>query len=508
MEEEKNNKYKKETSCLFYNFKINKKATPILTNIDDKKKKISDIYSNIDNYYGKKILTENDDFSKDSYGYYRHIFSKFLVSKLNKVVKNETNKNKNQKNKSKTFFHLSDKIHFGTFLNTSVNLEGNKSIHKIDFIKSQLSKSKNFSFYKDPKNMKFNKLPKDLYLSKEDSLKIKNLISIRLLPKKDNNIDKSLIKFSYDNGIYDKTNIKDNFEKIKNSKIIFINKKKLNKNNKNKDKQNSLSNLTESYNLNNIIDEKNVQKKLIKKKYLSESNLTEINNTNNNIHSKNNNIYNKTEYNNFTPNKKNYILSQLEQEIQNFSKLKTPKKDIKKCVKLYKHKSETKLREIDKLINKANLKADSKIIVNDLKIYGNTKKKKAFQKIKYADLKKRIRLLSIVEKLKNIKRLAPMTLLNQIYEEYSKKSKEVILNDPNQKYIENLYKSNEEGKLIKQKIDDKNYIINKIISKNRHEGNQLKNKYKQFDLVIDKINEENKAPINNQIDNQDFFSFF
>ena len=82
MEEEKNNKYKKETSCLFYNFKINKKATPILTNIDDKKKKISDIYSNIDNYYGKKILTENDDFSKDSYGYYRHIFSKFLVSKL------------------------------------------------------------------------------------------------------------------------------------------------------------------------------------------------------------------------------------------------------------------------------------------------------------------------------------------------------------------------------------------------------------------------------------------
>jgi hypothetical protein len=38
MEEEKNNKYKKETSCLFYNFKINKKATPILTNIDDKKK--------------------------------------------------------------------------------------------------------------------------------------------------------------------------------------------------------------------------------------------------------------------------------------------------------------------------------------------------------------------------------------------------------------------------------------------------------------------------------------
>ena len=116
--------------------------------------------------------------------------------------------------------------------------------------------------------------------------------------------------------------------------------------------------------------------------------------------------------------------------------------------------------------------------------------------------------MSIVEELKNIKRLAPMTLLNQIYEEYSKKSKEVILNDPNQKYIENLYKSNEEGKLIKQKIDDKNYIINKIISKNRHEGNQLKNKYKQFDLVIDKINEENKAPINNQIDNQDFFSFF
>ena len=47
-------------------------------------------------------------------------------------------------------------------------------------------------------------------------------------------------------------------------------------------------------------------------------------------------------------------------------------------------------------------------------------------------------------------------------------------------------------------MNDKNYIINKIISKNHFDGIKLKNKYKQFDLVIDKINEENQIPPTNQ----------
>ena len=503
MNGDKNNKLKKETACLFYNFKLNNKISPILTCIANKKKKISDIFSNIENYYGKNNnLTENEEFSRDSYGYYRHIFSKFFSSKLNKV--SNKNNNKKPKKKSKTFSQLTSKIHFGSFLNISANLDGYKNIHKLDDVKNQLSKSKNFSFIKDPNKMKYKKLPNDLYLSKEDSIKIKNLITIRLISKKYQKIDKSLIKFSYDNGVFDSTNNwKNNFELIKNRKILYINEKKLNKNKKNNGEHKSVINLTEKYNLNDNKDENNINspKKSIKKNFSSELDPTEFNNiyTNDIQKNNNNNIYFQTEYSNFFPNKKNNILSQLNQGIKNISKFKTAKKAIKNCAKLYKHKSETELRKIDKLINKANLKADSGKIVNDLKIYGNKKNKRSFQKIKYTDAKERIRLLSILEKLKNIKRLAPMSLLNQIYEEYCKKSKEAISNDSNKKHIENIYRSSEEGKLIKRKIDDKNYIINKIISKNHFEGIKLKNKYKQFDLIIDKINEENKVPLNTQL---------
>ena len=91
-----------------------------------------------------------------------------------------------------------------------------------------------------------------------------------------------------------------------------------------------------------------------------------------------------------------------------------------------------------------------------------------------------------------------MTLLNHLYEEYNKMSKKMIGNDSIKKQIENIYKSSEEGKVIKRKLDDKNHIINKIISKNHFDGIKLKNKYKQFDLVIDKINEENQILFTNQ----------
>ncbi len=39
MKEDTNDKYKKETGCLFYNVQINKKIVPILTHIDHKKRK-------------------------------------------------------------------------------------------------------------------------------------------------------------------------------------------------------------------------------------------------------------------------------------------------------------------------------------------------------------------------------------------------------------------------------------------------------------------------------------
>ena len=134
MKEDTNDKYKKETGCLFYNVQINKKIVPILIHIDHKKKKIRDIYSNIDNYYSNKNLTENEESSKDSYGYYRHIFSKYFSSQINKASQNDNNKNKKPKKKPKSSYQLNRKIHFGSFLNTSaISLEEYKNKHKCQY---------------------------------------------------------------------------------------------------------------------------------------------------------------------------------------------------------------------------------------------------------------------------------------------------------------------------------------------------------------------------------------
>ena len=70
MEEEKNKEFKKETACLFYNFKFNNKEKPISTHIKIKKGKINDFYNNINKYYEKIALTEINSSQRDSYGYY------------------------------------------------------------------------------------------------------------------------------------------------------------------------------------------------------------------------------------------------------------------------------------------------------------------------------------------------------------------------------------------------------------------------------------------------------
>ena len=140
----------------------------------------------------------------------------------------------------------------------------------------------------------------------------------------------------------------------------------------------------------------------------------------------------------------------------------------------------------------ANLKPDPKLVINDLKNNKSKINKKHLTKKICLDIKKRDRLLSIVEKLKNIKRIAPMVLLNQIYEEYRKQSKKIIKIDPSKNKINKIYKSSEEGKLIKKKVEQKNNEINKIILKNNMERINLKNKYEKFDLMIEKIKEENK----------------
>ena len=504
MEEEKNKIIKKEIPGLFCNFKLNNKEAPISTHINIRKHKINNYINDINDYYEKIALTENDSSQRDSYGYYRHIFTKYFSSQLN-----EPTKKKKPKKKPKHFFQLYSKIHFGSFFNNSLYLENDKNIDKYEIIKSKFSKTKNFSFIKDPKTQKYNKLPLDLYLSKEDSLKIKDLISVKLLPNKnkDNTKKESLIKFSYDNGIFDNSifNYQKSINKFNNRKIFYINKNKISENQHiENNKHTSEENLKISNNLNSEKENKESPKKSTKTKYNIHKNLSDLsNNIHTNINPKNILVhqknYNQTEYKNLYQTKKNLLLS-LNQKIKNF---KTPKKALKEFVKISKHDDVKKRNKIKKLINKANLKADPKLIVNDLKNNDHKITKKNLTKQIYLEIKKRGRLLSIVDNLHNIKRNAPLKFLNRVYEEYDQKSKEIIKIDSTRKKINQIYKSSDEGKLIKKKIDEKNYAINKIITKNKMEGIKLKNKYEKFDLIIDRINEEQKVNpmnLNNETD--------
>ena len=464
MEEEKNKELKKETACLFYNFKFNNKEKPISTHIKDKKGKINDFYNNINKYYEKIALTEINSPQRDSYGYYRHFFTKYLEEQLKKKQNKKT-----PRKKLKHFFQLNSKIHFGSFINSGLYLEGYENINKFDHIKSKISKSKNFSFIKDPKTMKYNKLPLDLYVSKEDSIKIKNLVSVRLFPKNSNDKDKneSLLRYSYDNGFFGKTilNNKQSIINYNNKKTFFINKNKLNeKHHINSNRQLSENNLQEQNDL--ITEEINTEphKKPFKNKYNLHKNLSDLNdietNTNQKNHLVNQKSYSQTQYTNIHHlNKKNILLA-LNKKIEN---MKTHKKSIKYFEKLFKDNSDYKLKKIKKLMNKNQI------------------------------IKKRERLLSLVENLKSTERMSTMMFLNHLFKEYKKKSKEIIKINSTRKKINKIYKSSEEGKLIKKKIDEKNYVINRIISKNKMEGIKLKDKYKQLDLVIDQINEENNG---------------
>ena len=132
-------------------------------------------------------------------------------------------------------------------------------------------------------------------------------------------------------------------------------------------------------------------------------------------------------------------------------------------------------------------------MIKDIKNKDEKINKKSLTKKIYLDIKKRDRLLSLVENLKSDERATPMMFLNHLYEEYNKRSKEVIKVNSTKRKINKIYKSSEEGKLIKKKVEQKNNEINKIILKNNMERINLKNKYEKFDLIIEKIKEENKG---------------
>ena len=108
-------------------------------------------------------------------------------------------------------------------------------------------------------------------------------------------------------------------------------------------------------------------------------------------------------------------------------------------------------------------------------------------------MKNRIRLLSIVDKLKSMDNNAPINLIKHLNQDYYEKSKEIIVHDKVAKKFNNIYRSSTEGKIIKEKFSDKSHFIKKFISKNQIDGLKLKNRYAKCDMLIDEIVEENDA---------------
>ena len=170
MEKEGQFQLKKGTCAPFYNFKIKNKDKPITTEIKSKNKKIKDMYidinTEIDNFY----LSAKNSITEKNIKFYRN-WMKYLTSLLNKPKK--------IKSKKKNKVNLNSKIYFGSFLNENYYYDNSERSTKYDNIKKIISKSKNFSFIKNPKTVNFSKLPFDLYLSKDDSFELRKLVSIK-----------------------------------------------------------------------------------------------------------------------------------------------------------------------------------------------------------------------------------------------------------------------------------------------------------------------------------------
>ena len=149
------------------------------------------------------------------------------------------------------------------------------------------------------------------------------------------------------------------------------------------------------------------------------------------------------------------------------------------------------MKKINFLINKnSEFKIDPKSIVNLLKEKKIKDNKKKDRNKFYYNIKNQVRLLSIVDKLKNIKGNAPLNLMKSLNEDYYEKSKEMIVDDVITKKINKINRSSTEGKIIKEKIEHKNNFINRLISKNIMDGVKLKNKYEKCDLLVGEIKDE------------------
>ena len=184
------------------------------------------------------------------------------------------------------------------------------------------------------------------------------------------------------------------------------------------------------------------------------------------------------------------ILLKINEKLEKISKYRTPKKDIKDLSEAINIKCKSKIKNIKKLIKKQIVyNAKKKSIINILTDYKKNKNKK--KNNYYYNMKNKIRLLSIVDNMKNMTENSPKNLIEHLNEDYQKKSKKMLKNDLFTKKINKIYKSFAEGKIINRKISSNNKFINKFASKNIMDLINLKAKYDQCDLLVKKIKEEN-----------------
>jgi peroxiredoxin len=109
-------------------------------------------------------------------------------------------------------------------------------------------------------------------------------------------------------------------------------------------------------------------------------------------------------------------------------KCKTPKKEINNLSENIKKKCKKKIENIDKIIRKQNNFIPNKNLVINL-LSDNKKKNKNSYSIYYTNLKNKIRLLFVVDNLKNITQNVPMNLMENLERDYQRKSKKIIKED-------------------------------------------------------------------------------
>ena len=530
MEKEEESEPKKETACLFYNFNTHDNQPQISAQIKLRNKKIKDICNELNAKIEQFYSSSNDKYMKNNFKYYKLFWDKYLS---HKNIKPQNVVKKIKKN------HLGSKIYFGSFFNQNSRFDGTEGVKKYESMKKIISKSSNFSFIKDPKSIKFTQLPLDLYLSKEDSLKLKDLISVKKIfnDKKEDIINrntsfrKNILFTKNNNRDEDEENEELNEEiekkilnlKMNNNIVLFNNINKKKKNDikyiltKNKSSNNSSKSLLAQITQTNSTDFINTQNKtqdelenfpasILKYKYLDKKNksysdLSKTYYISSNIIKNNSssNLYNRTYNQNFNIIHKNSFFSQIQEKLNKISKYRTPKKDIKDLSNTMKLKCRRKKKKITKLINKNIYKDDPKLLMRLLKEKQKKGNKKKNRNQFYYDMKNQIRLLSIVDNLKNMKENAPVNLITHLNRDYYEKSKDMIVDNKVTKQIKKIYRSSTEGKIINEKVYGKSQYINKFVSKNHMDVVKLKNKFEKFDKVVKEILIENDVSNNYKI---------